>query len=347
MADQVHPLPTFDVRQVEDPGRPGHGFLMIAVLRSPSAPHGVLVNEGLRYPRRNGASITYLTESDVAAAYQDRFARRQARHDDLLRYERDLIGRLDLSDQTYVVVTLVPDISGDFTIDTKTLRTFQQETRDQDLLVIPRGVHVRHVTVGSRRLIAHGGPQPAKASWLACELHQSGAGAFAAIAANRTVLASPGQTDENTTASQIEDEDLVLDIWSGLRLLARHARDRAAAGGTATVRATIVPVTVDLPAELRHPRGFGGLLGSHQLTEPPQATSVFDIDDLAEDGPGLITATSALAGGLIQHFGYPEALQMTTDGAIRTKYWSSQRYGPRVQQWAAQAKVDLTDDTVD
>ncbi|MFM9494959.1 hypothetical protein ACKI1Q_15235 [Streptomyces galilaeus] len=108
----------------------------------PSAPHGVLVNEGLRYPRRNGASITYLTESDVAAAYQDRFARRQARHDDLLHYEGDLIGRLDLSDQTYVVVTLVPDISGDFTLDTKTLRTFQQETRDQDLLVIPRGANV-------------------------------------------------------------------------------------------------------------------------------------------------------------------------------------------------------------
>ncbi|MFE2103547.1 helix-turn-helix domain-containing protein [Streptomyces sp. NPDC059468] len=347
VADLVHPLPTFDVRQIEDPGKPGRGFLMIAVLRSPLAPHGVLVNEGLRYPRRNGASIIYLTEAEVAAAYQDRFARRQARHDDLLRYERDLIGRLDVSDQTYVVVTLVPDISGDFTLDTKTLRTFQQETRDKDLLVIPRGVHVRYVTVGSRRLIAHGGPEPAKASWLACELHQSGAGSFAAIAANRSELASRGQIDENTTASRIEDEDLVLNIWSGLKILARHARDRAAAGGTATVRATIVPVTADLPAELRHPRGFGGLLGSHQVTEPPQATSVFDIDDLAEDGPDLIAATCALATGLIQHFGYPETLQMTTDGAIRTKYWSSQRYGPRVQQWAAQAKVYLTDDTVD
>ncbi|KOV97443.1 hypothetical protein ADK65_25765 [Streptomyces sp. NRRL B-1140] len=347
VADLVHPLPTFDVRQIEDPNQPGHGVLMIAVPRSPSAPHGVLVNEGLRYPRRNGASIIYLTESEVAAAYQDRFDRRQTRYDDLLRYERDLISRLDTGEQTYVVVTLVPDVNGDFALDTKAWRTFRQETIDKDLLVIPRGVTVRHVTVGSRRLIAHGGSEPAKAKWIACELHQSGAGAFAAIAANRTDLARPGQVDENTTASRIEDEDLVLDIWSGLRLLARHARDRSAAGGTATVRATIAPVTPDLPAELRHPRGFGGSLGSHQVTEQPQATSVFDIDDLAEDGPGLIAATSVLAAGLIQHFGYPETLQMTTDGAIRTKYWSSQRYGPRVQQWATQAKVDLTDDTVE
>ncbi|MER5436476.1 ATP-binding protein [Streptomyces sp. NPDC002588] len=350
VADQVHPLPTFDVKQIEDPDKPGHGILMIAVPRSPSAPHGVLVNEGLRYPRRNGASIIYLMEAEVAAAYQDRFARRQSRHDDLLRYERDLIGRLDVSDQTYVVVTLVPDLSGDFTLDTKALRAFQQETRDKDLLVIPRGAYVRHVTVGSRRLMAHGGSEPAMAKWIACELHQSGAGTFAALAANRTDLARPGQVDENTTVSRIEDEDLVLDIWSGLRLLARHARDRAAAGGTATVRVTIVPVNTDLPAELRHPRGhanFGGSLGTHQVTESPQATSVFDIDDLAEDGPGLIAAASILAAGLIQHFGYPETLQMTTDGVIRTKYWSSQRYGPGVQQWATQANVDMTDDTVD
>jgi len=347
VADLVHPLPTFDVRQIDDPNKPGHGFLMIAVLRSPSAPHGVLVNEGLRYPRRNGASITYLSEAEVAAAYQDRFARRQTRHGDLLRYERDLIGRLDASEQTYVVVTLVPDLSGDFTLDTKTLRAFREETLDKDLLVFPRGVSIRYVTVGSRRLIAHGGPEPAKASWIACELHQSGAGAFAAIVANRADLAPPGQVDENTTTSRIEDEDLVLDIWSGLRLLARHARDRAAAGGTATVRATIWPATPDLPAELRQPRRDGGRLGSVQVTEPPEATSVFDVDDLAEDGPALVAATSALAAGLIQHFGYPETLQMTTDGVIRSQYWSSRRYGPRVQEWATRARVDTTQDTVD
>ncbi|MFF2718957.1 helix-turn-helix domain-containing protein [Streptomyces sp. NPDC058011] len=347
VADHVHPLPTFDVRQIEDPTKAGHGVLMIAVLRSASSPHGVRINEGLRYPRRNGASIIYLTEAEVASAYQDRFTRRQARHDDLLRYERDLASRLDISDQTYVVVTLVPDVSGDFTLDTKTLHAFRDETIGQDLLVIPRGVSIRYTTVGSRRLIAHGGSGPAKAKWIACELHQSGAGAFAAVVANRADTVRPGQTDENTTISRIEDEDLVLDVWSGLRLLARHARDRSAAGGAATVRATIVPVTPGLPAELRHPRGFvGDSLGTHELTEPPQATSVFDIDDLAEDGPGLIAATSVLTAGLIQHFGYPETLQMTTDGVIRTRYWSPQRYGPRVKQWATQAGAETTDDTV-
>jgi hypothetical protein len=40
------------------------------------------------------------------------------------------------------------------------------------------------------------------------------------------------------------------------------------------------------------------------------------VDDLAGDGLVLIAATSVLATDLIQHFGFPEALQMTTDGVI-------------------------------
>ncbi|MEU4352846.1 ATP-binding protein [Streptomyces sp. NPDC023838] len=218
VADLVHPLPTFDIRQVEDPAQPGHGFLLVAVPRSPASPHGVLVNEGLRYPRRHGASIVYLTEAEVAAAYQERFARRQSRYDDLRRYQGDLTSRLDTHEQTYVIVTLVPDLSGDFMLDTKTFNAFRETTLGKDLLVIPRNIYIQHVTVASRRLVAHGGPEPAKAKWIACELHQSGAGAFAAIVAHRSDTVRPGEVSQSTD-SQVQDEDLVLDIWSALRFL--------------------------------------------------------------------------------------------------------------------------------
>jgi hypothetical protein len=116
--------------------------------------------------------------------------------------------------------------------------------------------------------------------------------------------------------------------------------------GTATVRASIVPVTSELPAELRHPRGFGGSLGSHHVIEPPQATSVFDIDDLAEDGAGLIAATLhprrrpdpalRLPGDAPDDHGRRHPDQILELTALR----------PRVQQWAAQAEIDMTDDTV-
>ncbi|MFF3456984.1 hypothetical protein ACFYXH_22145 [Streptomyces sp. NPDC002730] len=35
-----------------------------------------------------------------------------------------------MSDHTYVVVSLVPDLSGDFTLDTMALRAFREETLD-------------------------------------------------------------------------------------------------------------------------------------------------------------------------------------------------------------------------
>jgi hypothetical protein len=133
-------------------------------------------------------------------------------------------------------------------------------------------------------------------------------------------------------------------VLSGLRFLARHARDRAASGGNAVVRVTLWPVTEETPAVLMQKRAHRALLGD-QIVKPPIATGTFDLDDLAEDGAPLVAATSALTTGLIQHFGYPESLQMTSDGTIRIRYWE-QGYGQRVQAWAEACSVQITQETV-
>lgn len=74
IAHCVHPHPGFEVRSVQDPKRAGHGFLLLIVPRSPLAPHAIAVDErSLRYPRRYGSMITYLSEAEVAQAYQERF----------------------------------------------------------------------------------------------------------------------------------------------------------------------------------------------------------------------------------------------------------------------------------
>jgi hypothetical protein len=91
VASLVSPLPTFDIMQVEDPQQAGHGFVLIAVPRSPSVQHAVLVNDGLRFPKRNGTITRYLSEPEAAAAYRDRFAGMRSRFDDLARHERDLV----------------------------------------------------------------------------------------------------------------------------------------------------------------------------------------------------------------------------------------------------------------
>jgi hypothetical protein len=143
------------------------------------------VNESLRFPKRNGTTTTYLSEPEVATVYRARFVGIQSRFDDLARYERDLLDRLDPSEQTYAVVTLVPDLGGSFAIDVRSMREFQQAVIDREPLILNRGLSWHRVSVGRRRLVADGTLNSGRSRWLACELHESGAGSFAAAVVDR------------------------------------------------------------------------------------------------------------------------------------------------------------------
>lgn len=342
VADLVHPRPEFDLVPVEDPARPNTGFLLVIVPRSPLAPHAVHVDKGLRYPKRYGTTTTYLPEGQVAQAYRDRFSGIMQSFEKLAQYESDLVQRLDGEHQAFVLVTLAPELAGDFLLDTRAVRRFQQEIVGKDPWLIARSVYFERATVGSRRLIAYTGRGPEAAKYLACELHQNGAGSIALTVADRQANGSAA-----AGVSLIDDEDLVLAIWSGLRFVARHTRDRAAAGGNATARVSLWPVSASLPAEISQSRGFGERLGTQRVSRIPAANGVFDIDDLAEGGTAAAAAAADLASGIIQYFGYPEALQVTSDGVIRTRYWNQHKYAARLMQWATSADVRTSDDTVE
>lgn len=339
----VSPLPTFDILPIASSDQDNHGFVLIAVPRSPNAPHAVLVNNALRFPRRNGTTTTYLSEPEVATAYRNRFTGMQSRLDEAAQYEADLVTRLDTSATTFAVVTLVPDVAGDFTLDTKALKEFKDGVIHKDPFGVPLGAVWYRGSVGSGRLVADDRLSgKGLATRLSCELYESGAGSFAANVSNREAMA-PGT--EDASVSEVDDEYVFNALWGGLRFLAHHARDRAAAGGNATVRASIWPVTPALQARLVQSRAFRDQLGDQQADRPPYASAVFDIDDLAEDRGPLIAATAVLANGIVQHFGQPEALQATTDGAIRIKYWHRD-IQQRVRAVAEGAGIEVTEEIV-
>jgi hypothetical protein len=96
---------------------------------------------------------------------------------------------------------------------------------------------------------------------------------------------------------------------SGLSLLARHARERAAAGGSALLRVQLFPIGAESRLQLGHQRGFanmGGTVGSQTLAEPvPASEHVAPLDSLAHDGPELVTAACLLLTDFAQACGYP------------------------------------------
>ncbi|MEU4769071.1 ATP-binding protein [Actinosynnema sp. NPDC023794] len=325
LAVQVAPLPRLDVRAVQNTDRPGTGFILIAVPRSPLGPHAVVVNDSLRYPRRHGRTTTYLSESDVAQAYRDRFTGLQSRFDVAVQHEKYLVDRMNTSTSVYAVVTLVPDLDGHVEIDRAGFEAFQLETAGRTPLLV-HGDSWGRASVGPDRFIADiGYRDPDDAGdvlfhALACALHKTGAGSIAIEVSRRE---QPGDDAE------IDDEWLVVTIASGIRFLAGHARDRAAAAGTASLRATVVPISTQSRAVLTHRRPYGRSqrLGSQRVGDLAAATVLADVGDLVDDGASLLSATHGLCAGLMQGFGFPEPLQVTSAGELRRDYWSRYSVG--------------------
>ena len=348
VGSRVVPMPVIDVLRIPDPASPGHGLVLIAVPRSPLAPHAVLVNEGLRYPKRNGATTRYLSEPEVADAYRTRFAATHRQEERAREIEATALTRLATTDdQAWVVVSLVPDLPGELIIDQAALRAVRAELMGQHPLIMPVSTQWVRVNIARRRISADGTMNESRqARYLSAELYDDGAGVFGAFVllpgSSGVVNASSGPE-----ARRISDEALVNGILSGLRFLARHGRDRAGAGGNALVRAQLYPVGGHQPFVLSQScNGFIDSVGTQIMTgqvKPPER--VAPLDGLAAGGSDLVSAAYLLASDLFQDFGVAEAVQLTRDGGVRLPYWG-QEWISHAEQWATLAGISTTRETL-
>ena len=256
VASFVAPLPVFDLISVMDPTcstdaavpqggdpPPPLGFLLIAIPRSTNAPHAVLVNDALRYPRRNGATIRYLSEPEVAAAYRDRIAGVETQAQRVLDVERQALARLDRSQEPWLLVTLTPDLPGDTVLTASAFNEFQRTVMGSQTAIVRAGVTYQRASVGRRRLLADGTMDPAVSSarYASLELHTDGAGAYGLQLYDMTSSRRLEAAAPDARGQIVDDESIVVATISGLLTLAQNARDRAAAGGNAILRVTLIP----------------------------------------------------------------------------------------------------------
>jgi hypothetical protein len=178
------------------------------VARSSLAPHAVIVNQGLRYPRRNGTTTRYLSEPEVASAYRERLAGAQGQAARVKEIEREALGRLDPTGLPWVAVSLVPDIPGDLPITGEVFTTFQQQITSQPATVVPTDVRALRASVGRRRLLADGTRDDSPlAKWISFELHTDGSGVFA-ICVLDLIKDRPGQdaAGDEPRPQRLQDE---------------------------------------------------------------------------------------------------------------------------------------------
>lgn len=362
IASLVAPMPQVDILTVVDPGAGEdagdtvRGFIVLAVPRSPAAPHAVLINDALRFPTRNGATTRYLSEPEVATAYRNRFASAQRQVERVEEIEQEAIARLATDDHhAWVVVSLVPDLPGDLRLSEEVFRAFDAEARSRRPTVTDEGVRFLRTRVGRRRLLADGtGNYQAESRFVSAELHTDGSGVFALGVADlnsRERRMNPADSQPGEVRYQVlSDEAIAAGILSGLLLLGRHARDRAAAGGNALIRAQLAPVSAQRPATIGDARGHGfaeSRTGEQFQLQAGVAEAAATVDDLAQPGPALVGAAALLLDEVGQAFGVSEMGQMTRDGRIRRRYWSTASGRPQqLVQWAQEYGVEVTDETI-
>lgn len=364
VASGVSPMPTLEIFGVpkdlgheplgEDDAAALTGYYIIAVPRSPSAPHAVVVNEGFRYPKRNGATTRYLSEPEVAAAYRDRLAglEGQVRRSDLI--ESEARKRLSRDETPWVMVSLVPDLPGDVVITYSLQRGFQQETVGKpayDVMTGGLGVSFLRAGVGRHRLTADGGSDGVLAKEVYLEYHADGAGTYSLDLWDlwQTARAETLQTSPEAVVNQlVDDESIVFATLTGLRRLAVHARDRAAAGGNALVRLHLLP-SLKHGLEVGHTRQWsrGESRSKLALTEHiGAAETVASLDELTTPGPALVAVAARLVNEMGQVFGIPEMGQLTPDGEVRIRYFGRHAQD-RLKVWGEEHGVVVSDRTLD
>ena len=307
----------------------------------------MLVNEGLRFPRRNGVTTRYLSEPEVATAYRERFADAHRQDDRARQIEQEALGRLaDDADRCRIVVSLVPDLPGELFIDEATVRGVRGELVGAHPMIMHTSLSWTRVAVGRRCLLVSdpmGNSLAAK--WLSAELHHDGAGVFAVNASDAARNARMGGL-ATQGERWLHDEHAVNGILTGLRFLSRHARDRAAAGGDALVHAQVHPVNRGTVYLSSGGRGMSDLFSEQSPPAPAHpAEAVAPLDSLAIDGPDLVAAAYLLASELFQTFGRSEAAQLTRDGQLRLPYWGRE-WQSDVQAWATGAGITVTSATL-
>jgi hypothetical protein len=327
----ISPLPVFEIRAVPAAADPNRGYYLLAVHRSPRAPHAVPVNEGLRYPKRNGSTIRYLSEPEVAEAYRERTFGSQNQIDRLDEIMRDALPRLDKAEYPWLNVALAPELPGDLAIDSAALNTMQMQMVGKSPVFF-QGSGYTHVGVGRRRYLLGGGQNQASEKYVAADLHADGGGTFSVQLIDIRRNQSMGNDD--SAPYLISDESVTEALITGLLTLGRHARDRAGAGGNALVRATLLPTA--RPVEIGHSsQGFGDTRSTRSWAGGPvtPAETSARLDELASPAVPLMQTARMLADQIGQVFGIAEMKQIGVDGSIQLRYWAGGEQSP-VAAWS-------------
>jgi hypothetical protein len=333
IAGNVTPHFPVDIHPVALTGEPGRGFYLVTVAPSTSRPHAVRKDIDLRYPRRDGTATRWLSESEIANLYRDRFGEYR---DDAGRAKR-MLGHgqagTDQSEGMWIDAALVPGGPGSLQISAPGVQEMTAWAghfmgHDHVAGFLGNSQPVIRPALGKLRLGTIrdlGAVQPAIDRY--AELHTDGAGVT-----SRRIDSSFDQGSRG----QLTRALLVWTIAPALNLLAQHAARSGAWGDAAVV------------LRLRS-RGVQMIFGHHTYgtlfrasdaavvhNGPLTVSATMSLDELITGPQGLLAGVWLLGTDICHSFGVVGLEVLHPDGALATGYTDTVD-----QSWAAAAGVPV------
>jgi hypothetical protein len=259
------------------------------------------------------------------------------------------LGAMDLSEEAFIAVALVPTGAGSMPIDLARVAAVGEWARtrigpanlfeglfDAQAPPAAAGVAAHRLTLTT---IYETNAPP---GWLYAELYDDGAG----FACHRLTDPRRGWMGGEQRDAWVLNEQLLFVLSRCLLLLGRHAAENCGAWGDALVEARIVS---EQPSRLAYIGGTFNraeeIAGGRGLSSPVVSDHTAVIDGLARPRPQLLVTTRMLATDLFHAYGSPEVRQITSDGQLRTRYIHG--VDAELQAWAGRHGIGLTDETTE
>lgn len=310
------------------------GFYVIAVPRSPDAPHAILRGNDngdgtvLSYPMRDGQIIRYLHEPEIARRYRDRFTSRDERAAALDQLHQEGLRRTQFG-TAWLSLSLYPSAPGTrHSVGSATIAQIAEDTKQwadttprlpEEVLTDGR---LHSFPAVRRAVLTLGSAAASVLSKEFAELHFNGAGFVAVPLANASIDLEPA----------VKQDVLELRLLSMVRLLAHHAT-MSGAGGDCELQARLQLLVFDSnhrvakPTSLFAPttryRGadaeYSQVAGSILAGEHPTAVNVTaSLEELMESARAAVQTTHALATDIISHFAVADTCILRADGGLST-----------------------------
>jgi hypothetical protein len=346
-ASNIAPHLTFAIEVARSASESSRGYYLLTVPPSTLRPHAVRSGRNLGFPVRDGPTKRWLSESELADAYRDRY---RLATDQVSRATQILTEGLEMMDResgALLGLAMVPTGQGSMAIDLARVRAFEQWIRDLGAAVrfdgffdpagSPTGSVAAHrVTMN----LLWDSNRPRRSEY--AEFFDDGAG-FACT----HIFDARGPHDEYEEICVL-DETLIWDVGRCLHLVGQHAARNCGAFGDALVEARLisgagqamrlvflqrVPAGLERVAEIARGRALGTADGRRTIV----------IEAVATIGADLAVATRLLATELFHAFGSPEVPQIAPDGALRLRHLGGDG---ALRTWAEQHGIAVSDEIV-